>query len=80
MEPREYFVMRCSEDGEVSINQLSKTDLLRRIEEKYWGERAEFIDYIPDSDPQSWGHSIVIVKGNLVMPEPVTKILKYNIK
>lgn len=79
MEPRDYFVIMCSEDGEVFVNQLSKFDLLKRIEEKYWGE-VEFIDYIPDSDPQSWGHSVIIIKGNLVLPEPKTKVLKYDIK
>lgn len=79
MEPREYFIMMCGENGDVRINHLTKTELLKRIEEKYYGDHLEFVDYIPDSDPQSWGTSVIIIKGNIVVPQPITKVVKFTI-
>lgn len=79
MEPRLYFVIKCNEDGEVRVEQMAKTELLKHIEEKYWGDDAEFVGNIPDRDPQSWGNSIVIIKGGIVLPTPVAKVIRYEI-
>ncbi len=37
MEPTEYFTIYSNEDGEVTINQYNKQDLIKHLEENYWG-------------------------------------------
>jgi hypothetical protein len=59
-----YFVIRVSEDGG---------------EEPYYGTR-ECLPAIPDQDPQSWPEGILVIKGKIVTPKAVQKIVEYEVE
>jgi hypothetical protein len=72
-----YFIITNS-DGDTTVTEMTKTQLLRAIEENYWGDRVCLAD-IPRSDTNYWGESILIIKGKVVIPEPEQVITKYKI-
>lgn len=73
-----YFIIYISEDGDLSIDKLDKAILLERINEGYWGS-IKFNDSFPGKDPNHWDKPALIIKGNIVVPKPVTLVEKYEI-
>lgn len=86
-----YIVIHCSEDGDISVDQYSKEDLLRRVlgsEESspqgYYGT-VNCFGHIPGSDPMMWrsragGDGILVIKGRIVQPKPVQRVTEYEIE
>jgi len=73
-----YFVLYISEDGDFSVDQLDKDLLLDRINDKYYGD-VEFNDIITDRDPNCWKKPILIIKGDIVTPTPITFVARYKL-
>ena len=75
-----YFVISCSEDGEVSVDQYTKDELLSKVlspNRPYYGSNVEWLNSIEDNDPQHWDNGKIIIKGSIVTPtvkEVVTKM------
>lgn len=78
MDNLEYVVIRTDEDG-ISIEHLTKAELLKRLEEKYYGDVSPMPFIPPNSDPTEWGISFVVIKGSVVKPAPVAVVTKYTI-
>lgn len=76
-----YFVIRVSEDGDISVRAWDKANLLTKVlgEEPYYGTR-ECFPAIPDQDPQSWPEGILVIKGKIVTPKAVQKIVEYEVE
>lgn len=75
-----YFLIHSGEDGG-SAEKLSKEELLNRITENYYGEDAKILNEVPeDGNMEYWGDSILIIKGEIVTPEPVELVKSYDIK
>lgn len=74
-----YFII-CNSDGDTTVTEMSKTELLEAIEENYWGDRV-YLYNIPENrrDTNYWGESILIIKGKIVTPEPKQVITSYDI-
>jgi hypothetical protein len=76
----EYFVITCS-NGDPVVESYTKEKLLNDLEEEAWGPDIEVLDKLPlDHDMNYWGDSIVIIKGNVVTPDVVSKITKFEIE
>jgi len=73
-----YFLIHCSEDGDVSVAKYEKDALLSAIKENYYGDIG-FFDKMPDENIQYWGNKVLIIKGEIVTPKPVEVIKKYEI-
>ena len=73
-----YFLIHCSEDGDVSVTPYEKDDLLRAIKNKDYGP-IEFMENINYGDPQYWGNKSLIIKGEIVIPKPKKVVEEYEI-
>ena len=73
-----YFVINNS-DGDTSVTQLTKQQLLEAIKENYWGKKEAFPGLPKDGDTNYWGESILIIKGKIVQPRPEKVVTRYNI-
>lgn len=76
-----YFVIRVSEDGDVSASALSGETLRRRLRENYWGD-AVFLPHIQPEDTlfdllaQS---GIRIIAGKQITPTPATVVTEWDL-
>lgn len=73
-----YFVIHNGE-GDTTVREYTREELLKEIEENAWGRDADFMDKIDDADTNYWGGSILIIKGKIVNPKPVEVVTKYEI-
>ena len=75
----ENFFVICNSDGNTSVTQLSKEELLKQLEEEYWGDIVEFIEKINETNTNYWGDNILIIKGDIISPKPKTVITSYDL-
>ncbi len=75
----QYFIISNS-DGDTTIDVFTKEQLLKAIQEQYWGEREILTEIPADSDTNYWGNAILIIKGNIVTPVAKQVITKYDIE
>jgi hypothetical protein len=75
--PDTYFVLSASEDG-LNISTHTKDALEKKLNDKWWGEKQVFHDKIPPGFPDR-DLGIVIIKGQVVMPKPVTVVTKLEL-
>lgn len=66
-----YFVVSFSEDGDVSLGQMDKTELLKRLTpdhygDTYYGPNPTIANGLP-ANPDSFV-GLVIIKGEIVVP------------
>lgn len=74
-----YFVIITGEDG-VRVEAVEKTKLERRLKEEYWGSSKEVLPQLPcGTDPNYWNDSIVIIKGKVVIPQPIEVVKEYRL-
>jgi hypothetical protein len=71
-----YFVIYSSEDGEVSVERLSKEDLEKRLNENYWGDKPKFLS---ESDDLAYNAGLMIIKGELVTPQPKKVVEEWDV-
>ena len=72
-----YFVIRNS-DGDTTIEQMTRTDLLRRLNN---GDYPNIFAKIPSStDTNYWEEKVLIIKGTVVSPEVKQVITEYTIE
>ena len=74
-----YYVISNSE-GDTIVEEVSKQELLERIEEGYYGrDRMPFAGLPENHDTNYWGEGILIIKGKVVCPVAEQVVTKYNI-
>jgi len=59
------YVIRNS-DGDTYVDVLSDLELEENLEAGAWGRDIKILNYVPDSDTNYWGESIVIILGKVV--------------
>lgn len=74
-----YYLIFCDEDGDVSVEEYIKPDLLKALQDEDYGPIG-FIDKLGDNDPQYWGNNALIIKGEIVKPKPKTVFKELEIK
>jgi hypothetical protein len=72
-----YFVIKDN-DGEITVEKLSKVKLLKRLNEEYYGE-VNFKQNVDRRETVYRGDDVVIIKGEIVVPVPVVTVNRYEI-
>lgn len=86
MDADDYFILHSGEDGTRIDGPFDKAELLRRITPDadgttYYG-RIRFAARVPDSSGGFWlapENTVVIIKGRVVVPQPVVQITKLEV-
>ena len=73
-----YFVIYNGE-GDTTVTEFTKAELLAEIEDERWGDRLCLGDIPDNNDTNYWGESLLIIKGKIVTPDPVEVVRKYDI-
>ena len=71
-----YIVITTSGDGNIKVDEMSKEDLSQRLMPDedgccYYGnldEDTKILECLTSTDPKYWGRSILIIKGDVVVP------------
>jgi len=71
-----YFFIHCSEDGDISVTQYNKEELLEIIKE--YGD-IKYFEKLEEEDPQCWGRNALIIKGEIATPKPKKVVEEYEI-
>lgn len=74
-----YFVINNFE-GDTTIYQYSREALLKAIEDGEFSEYGFFEEMPNKSDTNYWGGKTLIIKGEVVSPQPKQVITQYEIK
>jgi hypothetical protein len=72
-----YFVISCSEDGDVSLDILAKDELERRLNENYWGEEPEFLTPTDGVDLRERS-GLYIIKGSWASPKAKMAVKEWD--
>ena len=74
-----YFVIHPS-DGETSITPFTKEELLELIKEDYWGPNKDWLNSTHNNNTNYWGDDgMLVIKGEIVQPEPKEVTIEYDI-
>jgi hypothetical protein len=73
-----YFVIGMSEDGDPFHYIMSKEELEEFLEENEQDFMSEK-DLEDHSDSNYWNDSILIIKGEIVIPKPIEVVTKYKL-
>ena len=66
---KNYFIIHCNEDGEITVEQISHEELIDRMDDPdYYGKDVEFITELIDPDPQYWNGKFLVIKGKIAKP------------
>ena len=74
-----YYIISNS-DGDTTVTEMSKSELLVAIEENYWGNRTPLLGIPESNDTNYWGESLMIIKGKIVTPLVEEVVTKYTIE
>ncbi len=75
-----YFVISNS-DGDTRINEIDGDLLQKRLAKKDYGD-AGFMtekDLAKNSDTNCWNEKILIIKGEIVVPQPIQTVTEYKL-
>ena len=73
-----YYVISCSEDGDVSVECVTKEELESKLNEEYWGSNPKFLD-ASCRDLRSRA-GLLVIKGERVVPSPVEVVKGWGVK
>jgi len=75
-----YFLITCTEDGDIRVDQYSKAELLTTLAEGDHG-KLEFMGKLVDEDPMNWKESgCLLIKGDIAVPYPKTTATSYDVR
>lgn len=74
-----YFVIK-NNDGDTTVNEYNKEELLKSIDDGDFGENPIFINNLKENDTNYWEFgTLLIIKGKIVLPEERRTIVEYDI-
>lgn len=73
-----FFVLIPTEDG-LKVDCLERAELLKRLNEEYYGFRKILREIPSAANHNYWNHSLVIIEGQVVAPKPVTKVTEWEL-
>ncbi len=76
MNAEKYFVVRFSEDGDVSLYCGTKEELEAKLNDQYWGSEPRFLTPTSNFENES---GLLIIKGTLVTPGPVETVKRWGV-
>ena len=75
-----YFVI-CNSDGDTTVSRMTAEELKKALNDKDWGENPEFItpDEKCDDDTNYWAGGMMIIKGEIIVPQAKQTITEYEV-
>lgn len=73
-----YLIIYCSQDGEHSIERISKEQLERRLNDKHYGD-APILEMNESRVDFNTQYGVFIIKGEIVLPKPLKVIQQWEI-
>jgi len=73
-----YFMVSCSEGGDVLVRSFDKEGLLEVIGRKHYAH-VVFMEALDIDDPKHWENQVLIIKGEVVTPWAKTVVVEYDI-
>ncbi len=73
-----YYVITNS-DGDTTVTEVDGETLKERLAEGYWGNVGFKRDLSGNTDTNYWGENILIIKGNIIVPQPVQTVTEYKL-
>lgn len=75
-----FFLIHSNEDGDVRVDQMTRDELVARLNDNYWGD-ITFAASLDDlgSDPMYWGNKAVLIDGATVVPQPEQVITSWTV-
>jgi hypothetical protein len=69
-----YYIITQNEDGEASVNVLSKEQIEKVLGD---GDFNEFniVNNVPHYYIENWGNNMIIIKGEIVVPKPIKQVV-----
>jgi hypothetical protein len=78
MNDEDYFLITAY-NGRARVYKLTKEALLERLNDPEEGP-TDFLSDITNDNPNYWGESVVIIKGEIVTPRAVERVVKYEVE
>lgn len=74
-----YFLFYSSEDG-VTFKQFSNNEkLIKYLDEYFSHSKIQFLDCIPENYEEFSCDQVIVIKGEVVKPKPITIVKTYEI-
>lgn len=74
-----YYVLRCSEDGDVSLTRYSEENLERALTDGDIDASQAALPAFPVYDIASGEWPLTIIRGEVIVPEPVERVTKWRV-
>jgi hypothetical protein len=74
-----YYVIHTSEDGEPSLEVLSKEELVERLDDDHYGDSLNIQPLIPKRIDLSAHAGTYIIRGQRVVPHAVEKVKRWEV-
>jgi hypothetical protein len=72
-------VIHCSEDGDHSVEQLTKEEFLSNLNDGCYGEKPEFANSKTDLSDLNCFTGYIVVDGDIVVPKPEKVVTKFKL-
>ena len=84
MIPVKYFIVGVDEDGDPYVYTMSQNALLEAFlpeDDSGWLDpsMASTENLVGGTDPNYWGGKYLIIKGHVVQPGPIEKVVQWEI-
>jgi hypothetical protein len=77
---KEYILIVVSECGDISVKELAKEEVLQEIEDHGLSVHQLRGKPLREKDPQYWRDQRgLLIKGHIVTPQPVKKVVEWEI-
>ena len=78
MDKLKVVVIRCSEDGDKSIDVIREETFLEQLNKGYYGEKPVFAKP-GEKIEMDYFVGMIVIKGEIVSPKPVDVVKKYEL-
>lgn len=76
----EYFVIGANDEGVTFVQRLSAGTLAEELKENGWLPPEAAMADMPTPNPAHWHSQYILIKGEIVMPQPVEVVTGWGVK
>ena len=74
-----YYVINVNSDGIYVVDELTKNELEGRLAGKYQGDKVVKLAMPEVKYPNYWSESMIIIKGEVVMPRSIRVVERFEL-
>jgi len=72
-----YFVIE-QHDMDCDVSELTKEEFLEKVRDEQYHDG--FMDDVGEGNPAYWGDKVLVIKGEIVTPQPKTIVKDWEVK